>query len=221
MAGVVRDGEGNVYRFDSEWTKRLEPELEWRRYWHQHDILDSLLPSKASILELGVGSGFTANYLRSRGHAVTTLDIDPEKKPDISANLAEYDFPLHYDCIIAFEILEHMPFSVVRRTLPRIAAHCGSFVFSVPRNVLVWLDLSIKLPRIRELAVYVTTSRRGRISGNHHWELGKHSISRDVLEKVITDSGLGVMRRERFKHWVFYVTEPANSAAANDSPGTS
>jgi SAM-dependent methyltransferase len=206
--GRVEDAEGNVYHFDSAWIHALEPELTWRRYWHQQKLLNAVLAPGASILELGPGTGFTAQYLRWRGFDVTTLDIDPGKKPDIVANLADYQFPKRYDCITAFEIIEHLPFAVVQTMLPRIAASCGAFVLSVPRMIRTWVDISVKVPRFRELSLRLATPRRGDLTPNHHWELGRHSVSEPAFRELLAKSGLAVERTATFKHWTFYVTRP-------------
>ncbi|HEY0158854.1 MAG TPA: methyltransferase domain-containing protein [Thermoanaerobaculia bacterium] len=208
MAGHAQDAKGNVYRFESDWIHELESEITWRRYWHQQKLLNGVLKPGASILELGPGTGFTAQYLRSRGFTVTTLDIDPDKKPDIVANLADYEFPKRYDCIIAFEIMEHVPFDVVRSMLPRAAAACDAFVFSVPQMVRTWLDVSVKVPRFRELSLRLSTPRRGNLTPNHHWELGPHSVPERKLRELLEASGLKVERTSTFKHWTFYITRP-------------
>ena len=59
--------------------------------------MEGLLAEGDTVLEIGPGSGFTSNYLRSKGIAVTTLDIDPAKHPDIVANVVEYEFPEPHD----------------------------------------------------------------------------------------------------------------------------
>ena len=57
----------------------MEEEEHWRLYWNQQKIAESKIQAGDRVLEIGLGTGFTANYLRGRGVRVTTLDIDAEK----------------------------------------------------------------------------------------------------------------------------------------------
>ena len=35
-------------------------------YWHQQKLMEGLVAPNDTVLEVGVGSGFTANHLRSK-----------------------------------------------------------------------------------------------------------------------------------------------------------
>jgi len=111
---------GTTYRYSSSWIYHLESADHWYLYWHQQKLMEGELKAGDRILEIGVGSGFTANYLRSKGYDVTTLDIDEEKKPDIHANIVTYDFPKDYDHVLAFEVFEHIPFNKFQGLVGRI-----------------------------------------------------------------------------------------------------
>ena len=75
------DPEENLYIYNSAWTKKLESLEHWNYYWHQQKIMQNFVLYRGEdFLEIGVGSGFSANYCRSKGAKVTTLDIDQEKK---------------------------------------------------------------------------------------------------------------------------------------------
>ena len=83
---------GVEYKYSAEWIYDLESEEHWRLYWNQQKLMQNKVSSGDNVLEIGVGSGFTANYLKSKSINVKTLDIDRGKKPDIVANLVEYQF---------------------------------------------------------------------------------------------------------------------------------
>ena len=104
---------GFKYRYSTDWIYSLESEEHWRLYWHQQELMQNKILPGQRILEIGFGSGFTANYLRSKGIEVVTLDIDLEKKPDIVANVVLYDFQEigRFDHVLAFEVFEHIPYS--------------------------------------------------------------------------------------------------------------
>ena len=68
--------DGVEYRYSSDWVHKLESEEHWRSYWQQLKLALPELEEGDTILEIGPGSGFVTNYLRSKGYKVTTLDID-------------------------------------------------------------------------------------------------------------------------------------------------
>ena len=63
------------------------------------------LEPKDSIIELGIGSGFTSNYLRSKKMDVLTVDIDKKKSPDIVSDAISFKPNKNYDHFCAFEVL--------------------------------------------------------------------------------------------------------------------
>lgn len=87
---------GVEYKYSAEWIYDLESEEHWRLYWTQQKLMQGKVSLGDNVLEIGVGSGFTANYLKAKGVNIKTLDIDKGKESDIVANLVEYQFPDHY-----------------------------------------------------------------------------------------------------------------------------
>ena len=57
------------------------------------------------MLDLFTGTGSVAQAFRSRGYAVTTLDLDPRAAPDILADVLQWDYttypPGYFDVIFA------------------------------------------------------------------------------------------------------------------------
>lgn len=81
-----------------------------RRYRLSAEFLTMNVPQRSKILDLGTDNGLS-QYLQSRGWDVTnTMGEDLDLYPD-------FIIPLdHYDCVTAFEILEHLvsPFELLR-----------------------------------------------------------------------------------------------------------
>ena len=199
--------QGDVeYKFSSDWTRRLESRRHWDYYWHQQKLMEGLVaPGHDDVLEIGVGSGFAANYMKSKGFSVTTLDIDSEKAPDIVANVVTYDFQRKYSAILAFEILEHIPFDEFRRVVAKLPSVASRYAFiSLPRNVISLLDVAIKVPRLPEMRVRVPVKRRKIGTPSHHWEMdyGPYSVSR--VEAILQSSGMSIIRRLVSGNIVFY-----------------
>ena len=63
-----------------------------------------------ALIEIGIGSGFTSNYLRSKNINVLTVDIDEQKLPDVVSDATKFIPDKNYDHFCAFEVFEHMKF---------------------------------------------------------------------------------------------------------------
>lgn len=191
---VVLDGV--EYPRDSTWINRLENETHWRLYWRQQSVMDGLIQPGNRLLEIGPGTGFTTNYLRSKGMHVTTLDFAPGMKPDIVANMLTYEFPDKYDAVLAFEVFEHVPFIKLQEALPRIAAACRRYLFfSVPRNKKAPFSIEVKLPSMKPYK-WQWSMKRGRMSSpNHFWEIDYNGVMVRDVEKLLAANGLAMDRR--------------------------
>lgn len=197
--------EGTTYRYSSDWIHNLESEQHWRLYWRQQKLMEGLVLKGHSVLEIGVGSGFAANYLRSKGVEVTTIDIDEGKNPDIISNIVTYDFPDKYDHIMAFEVFEHIPFNQLEQLLRKLGQSCRQYLFmSVPRNERVVFQFMCKLPKIRKLA-YDLRIKKGRINARHHfWEIGHGQISLSSLRWVLREAGFTPIEEDKFFSLCFF-----------------
>jgi len=59
-------------------------------YWHQ--ITETLELRPKTVLEVGKGNGFIEDYLKKLGITVTTIDIDPDLKPDTVSGITATPF---------------------------------------------------------------------------------------------------------------------------------
>ncbi|MCK4749407.1 MAG: methyltransferase domain-containing protein [Bacteroidales bacterium] len=197
--------EGIEYRFSSDWIHQLEGEEHWRSYWHQLRLVLPELKEGDTILEIGPGSGFVTNYLRSKGYQVTTLDIDDEKSPDIVANLVEYPFPDAFDHVLAFEVFEHIPFEKFTGILPQLKKSARKNLFmSVPRNYRIWFHADLVIPYFKEVSFSIKTKRRKIITGNHFWELDYKQYNVKNLVKILGRAGFEKATIKMAKTMVFF-----------------
>lgn len=203
--------DGVSYRYSASWIHTLESEDHWRLYWRQEKIMQGFVVRGQHVLEMGVGSGFTANYLRSKGIDVTTIDIDAEKRPDIVANIVKYPFVDSYDHILAFEIFEHVPFDAFRNVLERIVHVCkGNLFLSVPRNQVRWFMISVQLPKSGSHSFSIKTPRGKIKEKSHFWEVGHNGITRSKLESTFREAGFEILAQEEAFSRLFYVLNSPN-----------
>lgn len=197
--------EGIEYKYSSDWIRHLEGEEHWRFYWHQLNLILPELKKGDRLLEIGPGSGFLSNYLRSKGFQVITLDIDEEKSPDINANLVEYGFPDIYDHILAFEVFEHIPFEKFQDCLHKIRkATRKNLFFSVPLNQRIFFGAELIIPYFKYLSFFIRLKRRS-INANHHfWELNYKEYTWNRLMQALASAGFTRKHSRRIKTVQFF-----------------
>ena len=196
---------GVEYKYSAEWIHELESEDHWRLYWNQQKLMEGKVKTGDYVLEIGVGSGFTANYLRSKGVQIKTIDIDSQKKPDITANIVRYQFDELYDHILAFEVFEHIPFPEFKMVLRKICGVCQKYLFlSVPRNEKVWISCILKLPRVGKREFHLITLKRKVTNPAHFWELDDGSVSTQDFEQEIYSNGIKILSKKNCFSRIFY-----------------
>lgn len=179
---------GTTYKYSSEWIHDLESENHWRLYWTQQKLMEGEVRRGDEVLEIGVGSGFAANYLESQGVSVTTLDIDADKNPDIVANLVEYDFQKKYDHILAFEVFEHLPFEELEEIASRIKISCRQGIFmSVPLCQREIIRLEYRVPFFGSGVLNLPLKKREVTEPHHFWEIGCNGVKERDFYKIFTE----------------------------------
>ena len=63
-------------KYSSDWINKLETREHWLSYWHQIKLMKGHIKPNDSLIEIGIGSGFTSNYLRSKNINALTVDVD-------------------------------------------------------------------------------------------------------------------------------------------------
>ncbi len=198
---------GVEYQYSTDWVHQLESEQHWRLYWQQQNLMDGYIAEDDHLLEIGVGTGFTANYLRAKNLTVTTADIDKGKNPGIVTNIVSYDFPDSYDSVLAFEVFEHIPFSEFASLLPRLhGAVKKYFFFSVPRNRKNVFQFSFKLPKLRSYS-WCWTTKKTSIAEHHFWELEHGGTTDEKLMTLLEDNGFKVVRKQEAHFRCFFAAE--------------
>lgn len=194
------------YSYSSDWIHQHENLYHWTYYWHQIRLVREEIEESDKILEIGVGTRFTSNYLKSKGYNVVTLDIDPDKQPDMVGNIVEMELPDSYDYILAFEVFEHMPYEDFKKVLQMLNRHCRKrLLISVPRNEKIWLSFQVILPGRKSFSFGITTRRKKIISKHHHWEVDHPPVSRKALEQTFQSALFSIQKMKKVDSLYFYV----------------
>jgi len=167
-------------------------------YFYQTSLAKELKPK--TILEVGVGNKTLFNYLKQYGFDISTCDIDGDLEPDYIADIKKLPFEDNsYDIVLAYEILEHMPWEDVDQALKELHRVSKKYVnISIPYPG-VCFELILKFPLIGtifrkrffdfliKIPFFFLGSEHLK---EHHWEMGRRKTSTRKVRNLI---------RKRFK----------------------
>lgn len=149
-------------------------------YFYQIDLARKLQPKK--VLEIGVGNKITATYLKQSGIEVDTCDFDKNLEPDYVADIRKLPFnDSSYDIIMAYEILEHIPWQDIDKALSELYRVSKKYVLiSIPYRVISF-EFVFKIPLMGKILkkpfinLFFGIPRfftKIKFSGEHYWEMG-------------------------------------------------
>jgi hypothetical protein len=169
-------------------------------HWHQaNEVASTTLPG-GEVLEIGPGTGHTTWLLRQWGYRVTTLDFDVRVRPDLVGDVTR--LPLNekrFDCVLAAEVLEHIPFSEFTNALLELKrASRTSVIITLPAPFMGVAGLW-NLPKLepRGLFLGVPFMAPHRFNGEHYWELGKWGYGLRRVKQHIARAGLRLLKAFR------------------------
>lgn len=172
----------------------------WASYWHQIDEVMKLKPS--SVLEIGPGPGVFKNMACLFGLNVETVDIDPDLKPDHLGSVLDLPFEDNsYDVVVAFQMLEHIPYKnliIALNEIRRVARY--HVVISLPDAKKIW-RYNFYIPKVGIKDFYITRPVRGlknhEFDGEHFWEVNKKYYSLEKILNVFSAQELHLIRTYR------------------------
>ena len=192
--------------YSSDWIRQLENIKLWNYYWYQLNMILNNISDEDRNLEIGVGSGFLSNYLRAKGYNVATIDIDPDKNADITADIVQYEFKDDFDNIFAFEVFEHIPFHDFEHVLGKLHGICKKHLFfSIPRNEKVWVNTVIEFPGEKKIRFRIATKRNRIITKHHYWEVDYKQYTKKKIEQTLRSHGFEIVTFNRFSSLYFYM----------------
>jgi ubiquinone/menaquinone biosynthesis C-methylase UbiE len=157
----------------------------WMSYWQQaHEVLRS---HPAEVLEVGVGNGTVAAYLRAAGVDLTTVDFDQALQPDVVADVRGLPFEEDsFDVVLCAEVLEHLPFDEVPLALAQLARVARRrAVISIPVFGRAF-RLSVRIPPFagRQWSWHLPARHSFSFDGQHYWEMGATNYRRRKVLSV-------------------------------------
>lgn len=171
-----------------EFLKYCYPD-RWASYYYQLREIIEQKPS--SVLEVGTGDGVLKQYLLNNTNiAYQNLDVAEDLNPDITGSVEDIPLPDNsVDMVVAYEILEHLPFKKFEQSLLELKrVSRGPVIISLP-HFGPPIKFLLKLPFLPEIrfAFKIPFPKGHTFNGEHYWEIGKRGYSirriREILRK--------------------------------------
>ena len=169
-------------------------------YYYQTKSILQFRNEVKKILEVGIGNKTLTNYLRQFGFNVTTCDFAADLQPDKVADVRNLPFDDNeFDATVAFEILEHIPFSDFNLGLKELARVSRKYVIiSIPNSTSFFeFKIRLSLPKFREKNIYKKFQVRNYLTkqapSSHKWEMNKKNYSAKKIKRVIKSCNLEIL----------------------------
>ena len=201
----------------NDWLSGLDFS-NWTRYYFL--VKDSVSLDRRDILEVGGGSGLVRNCLEPLCHSYTTLDVNdnlsPEVVSDVCANVPELRDK--FDCVIAADILEHIPFDSVRIAVENLHSYLqvggyalitiphrrSNFMYMTPHNIpkffsvpTGFLSLGGFYRRFIKKKIWIDPC--------HCWEIGDGRHKVNDVNLIFTDCGFEIEKLQDLYYVDYWV----------------
>lgn len=196
--------------------------LDWYRYYFiVREVID-FGPNR--ILEVGAGSGLVRSCLQTLVEQYTVMDVNLKLNPDILADIRERKKELtqKFDCVIAADVLEHVPFADVEKCVSHLHAYLvpgGKVLVTIPHRRSHFLFMS---PSNKPHVVTVPTGflspgafyrrfikRKIWIDPDHCWEIGDGKIRKKDVERLFKKAGFFIEQSRKLLYVDFWVLHKA------------
>lgn len=163
----------------------------WISFWYQ--IMEVTETKPESVLEIGPGPNIVSDVLENMGIRLTSVDIDWRLRPTVGADITKLPFADKvFDCVLAAEVLEHIPFNEVPKALKELSrVSRKSIVITLPHFSHFAPSIALKLfpyvPRFSKVFP-ISLPVKHKFDGQHYWEIGKLGFSLSTVKQLLADS---------------------------------
>jgi len=162
-------------------------------FWHQIDEVMAFNPH--TVLEVGIGSGFTSAGLRREEIYHIGMDIDSALNPNLLGSVLSIPLAANaVDAVLCCQVLEHLPFCEFQRAISELWRIAKSgMVISLPDRD-PYLRVSVRGPKKLAIDLFTRIPRppfmslsKDILGSEHCWEIGCDGVRlQNVLDAIST-----------------------------------
>lgn len=145
-------------------------------------------------MEVGPGPNIVSHVLENMRIRVASVDIDSRLRPTVQADITKLPFAdKTFDCILAAEVLEHIPFAEVGGALIEMArVSRNSIVITLPHHSQFSPSIALKIfpfvPRVQKVFPISVFSPTHQFDGQHYWEIGKREYPVNRIRNLLEEN---------------------------------
>lgn len=183
--------------------KKLETNVPYNYYWttcndtkqfiaFSNQLNEIYATNPKTVLEIGCGNKLIKNHLESIGIKTICCDINKNLKPDVVGDIRKLPFKdSSFDTVVAFEVLEHIPFDDFEKALQELKRTSKKHVIiSIPIRT-VGIEFYMWLPKIHDIYFYIDLpfplrSKKVIDKEFHYWEVNRIGYNRKKINNIIS-----------------------------------
>lgn len=159
----------------------------WFSYFEQIKIVLGL-PSIKTCLEVWAGDSIVSLILKRYLH-YENLDLDQELNPDHVWSILDNDISQTYDCVCAFQVLEHLPFTTFEKNIKKLKELSNKYVIiSLPYT---WISLKRELRPFFSSPFYLKIpifyKKKYVFDGEHYRDLWYKGTRIKDIKKILSE----------------------------------
>ena len=163
----------------------------WVSYWHQIDEILKFKPN--SVLIIGIGDDIVPRTLSNYIPKLKTFDIDPKLNPTYLGRIEDIDKIVSddFDVILCCQVLEHIKFELVDKTLKKLRYLAKNMVVSLPYCHHKFFNINIELLKLGRRSFHFSIPKfykKWTFDGEHYWEIGTSNYSLSYVKNKIVNS---------------------------------
>jgi len=157
----------------------------WICYYYQ--IYEILKRNPKTVLEIGPGPKIIKKILEENNIKYYSLDVAEDLNPDFIGDVRTFNLDKKFDMVVAFQILEHIPFEDFDKALSNVKKHANDYVLiSLPYpNPFIKINIQLYPFFNIDKILKIPFPKEKKFDGEHYWEIGRKGYPLSKIKKYL------------------------------------